>query len=397
MGKKASSVSSEKPKKKKQADSGVTANLFRGLAVGAAALGVACVFMQKPWASPPSAYARILPVPRIDASAPGALDEFFSKYQGRYPVLIENALQSWPALGWTPKVLAEKCPDARLPVYIYDLEGADWAALRDGGELPLKEYLQADFGSDKQPRKELRYALEMSMKNECPGLLEDIRIPAFFADDLMVKYYKKGAWPTLIAGPQGTRSGLHRDTHNLPFWMALFHGRKHWRVFLPDEEALRPYFNTERNGFEFDPFDPDWAKFPKLGEATVYEHELKAGELIYIPSGSPHAVRNLEDTIAISGNYLDSRHWPIHKNTTCETALWADSKLCWAFDHDFGKHKPPPTSKMKELSFFEWQGHTGPQAWCQSYLVDLKARAIRQPTVYERCIPIVDAYCSSKT
>ena len=28
-------------------------------------------------------------------------------------------------------------------------------------------------------------------------------------------------WPSIIIGPNGTQSGLHIDTHHLPFWIAV--------------------------------------------------------------------------------------------------------------------------------------------------------------------------------
>ena len=36
-----------------------------------------------------------------------------------------------------------------------------------------------------------------------------------------------------------------RDTHDLPFWMALLHGRKRWRVFKHNDEVLLQDFRPE--------------------------------------------------------------------------------------------------------------------------------------------------------
>lgn len=308
-------------------------------------------------------------------------------------MVIEGALDAWPAMNWSAASLAAACPDAQLPVYTYDLQATDWAALRDAGKVLLREYLTQEFGRNEVRPQGARYGLEMSLRSECPRLLGDVRIPAPFTDDLLVRHYRKGAWPTLIAGPSGTRSGLHRDTHDLPFWMALFVGRKRWRIFADSEPALGPHYLPDRNGFSFDPFTPDFVQHPDLGAASVYEHVLEAGQLLYIPNGAPHAAYNLEDTIAISGNYLDPRSVERHTQVTCNQTLWQDSRLCWFHAQDFERERPRPTEEMREMSYFEFAGFPGPEAWCAAFLPDLRERATRRPEL-GRSVPIIEAYCT---
>merc|ERR1712178_636083 len=263
----------------------------------------------------------------------------------------------------------------------------------DGGQLLLSKYFQSWFGKE-ESKEQAPYGLEMSIRNECPSLLEDVRIPAPFSDDMLVRYYRKGAWPTLITGPKGARSGLHKDSHNFPFWMAMFAGRKHWRIFDSGDSAIASLYQTKTNGFNFDPFRPDFFKYPSLGQATVFDHMLLPGQLIYIPNGAPHAAQNLEDSIAISGNYLDGRSRKLHMEGTCKQALWMESKLCWAYDHDFEKHKVPAAQDMKELTYFQFAGFTGAADWCKSFLPDLKGRAEKLPEL-KRPIKIVEDYCAA--
>jgi len=175
--------------------------------------------------------------------------------------------------------------------------------------------------------------------------------------------------------------------------MALFNGRKHWRIFAPNDQALEAHFRPERNGFAFDAFQPDFWKHPDLAFAAPYDHVLEAGQLLYIPNGAPHGAYNLEDTIAISGNYLDTRSLGRHYNTTCSQPLWKDSKLCWAYEHDFGRHKPPQAHELKELNFFQFSGFAGSPEWCQAFLPDLRERAEKRPEL-RRCLPTVEGYCS---
>ncbi len=40
--------------------------------------------------------------------------------------------------------------------------------------------------------------------------------------------------------------------------------------------------------------------------AQPWDCILEAGEVLFVPSGSPHAVQNLGPTIAVSANYIDA-------------------------------------------------------------------------------------------
>eukprot|EP00811_Abedinium_folium_P037322 NODE_9948_length_1388_cov_6.140365.p1 GENE.NODE_9948_length_1388_cov_6.140365~~NODE_9948_length_1388_cov_6.140365.p1 ORF type:complete len:262 (+),score=71.75 NODE_9948_length_1388_cov_6.140365:119-787(+) len=218
-------------------------------------------------------------------------------------------------------------------------------------------------------------------------------MPALFADDMLLRYYGKSPWPTLIAGPKGTRSGLHRDTHNLPFYLALFKGRKRFHIFDDHDEGLAAYYDTGKNSFFFDSFAPDFTLHPLLGVSEPYEHELVAGELLYIPNGAPHAAINLEDTIAISGNFLDKRSYRHHEAVTCRQRMWSDSKLCWGYTTQFQAHRSTPMRDIRELSYYELTGHPNRTSWCDEWLSSLEDRATRRDEL-KRNVPIVRRFCA---
>lgn len=355
------------------------------------------IFFTVRWWRTPTSYLKSRAVAELDANDPQAMNIFFDTYHSKAPVVLKGALRDWPAMKWTPQNLAMRCPGAELPIYAYDLKAADWAALRQDGNMALQEYFRTQFGkaaTSEQGAENQYYALEMSLRSECPSLLEDVRVAKFFADDMLVRYFGKSPWPTLIAGPRGTRSGLHRDTHNFPFYMALFSGRKHFIVFADSDAGLVPYFLKDQNTFNIDPFEPDFWRYPSLGQAEPWEFELVAGDLLYIPNGAPHAAMNLDDTIAISGNFLDKRSYDHHEKVTCKQSLWEDSKLCWAFRMDFDRHKMPQIKDLKEISYYELTGHSNSTEWCSTWLATLKDRASRREEL-QRNVPIVEKYCAS--
>lgn len=51
-------------------------------------------------------------------------------------------------------------------------------------------------------------------------------------------------------------------------------------------------------------------KFPDVADTLLYETELRSGDMLYIPGGSPHAVINLADNVGVSMNYLDLKSMP---------------------------------------------------------------------------------------
>ena len=57
--------------------------------------------------------------------------------------------------------------------------------------------------------------------------------------------------------------------------------------------------------FESDPVNPDIVAHPAAALARPWEHVLLEGDIIFVPSTCPHYVRNLDDTVAISGNFID--------------------------------------------------------------------------------------------
>ena len=52
--------------------------------------------------------------------------------------------------------------------------------------------------------------------------------------------------------------------------------------------------------FRVDAFEPELERFPLIRRARRYRTVQEPGQLVYIPAGAPHAVRNLEDIVGIA-------------------------------------------------------------------------------------------------
>ena len=86
--------------------------------------------------------------------------------------------------------------------------------------------------------------------------------------------------------------------------MFLVSGRKHWRLFQhQDTTRLAPRKNT----FDVDVMCPDLERHgAALQQTQPFDVILQPGELLFVPSESPHQVLNVDDTLAISMNFMDA-------------------------------------------------------------------------------------------
>ncbi|CAN0365462.1 unnamed protein product, partial [Scytosiphon promiscuus] len=91
--------------------------------------------------------------------------------------------------------------------------------------------------------------------------------------------------------------------------MALLEGKKRW-VLFPKEDAplLYPVWPEGCHDpvFEAELDMPDEVRTPAAVLARGASCVLEAGDILFVPSGCPHYVENLTDTLALSCNYVDS-------------------------------------------------------------------------------------------
>jgi hypothetical protein len=148
------------------------------------------------------------------------------------------------------------------------------------------------------------YMYDVPIAKRLGALCESWRLPSWFCKhDYLKRTRLEHAfrnWPTLFVGAQGTRSLTHVDRWQGHFWMFQIHGCKQWTIWSPAELCLlSPKW--------IDKFDPS---FPPVEELRGRGHpvvlDLAPGGLLFVPGGSPHAVVNLDLTVAMAGNFVDA-------------------------------------------------------------------------------------------
>ena len=93
-------------------------------------------------------------------------------------------------------------------------------------------------------------------------------------------------WPSLFVSSPDTSTGLHSDFLDTSFFMVVLSGAKEFRVVDRRDAFLLGPRGKNR-------FRPSAAlsKFARVSTGLV-----RAGELVYVPSGSPHSVHNVNES-----------------------------------------------------------------------------------------------------
>lgn len=231
-------------------------------------------------------------------------EEFSAQYLvPREPVIVENATSTWPALRkWTWDWLAATYGQ-------HDVLVAD--PRREKRPVRFAEYLQYVLDPERFDIPDGPLYLSDLGLHELPALFEDYKTPLFVED--WFAYFPDARRPPFrwfYIGPAGTGSPLHRDTSGTHAWLAQVHGEKEWRLYPPDELPL------EYCG-EADAFAPDLERFPALARARSYSAVLHPGEILFVPSGWPHQVRNLSSSWALTENFVNASNLEdVYRETT---------------------------------------------------------------------------------
>ncbi len=229
------------------------------------------------------------PIPRI---VPPTVDRFQRDYiRLARPVIIEGALDDWPALGrWTADHIRARC-GARTARFYRMHQGAIVRHPTNG--LQMEDAAVGDFidglAGDTLDGRRLREDLD-----RLPELRGDVRTPAYCRGSLALETH---LWIT----PAGARTLLHWDTpHNLYAHVA---GEKTFVLFPPEQTRFLyryPLWSATPQCSPVDPTAPDLARYPELARARPVGCTLRPGDLLFLPSGWWHYAESTTLTIAVN-------------------------------------------------------------------------------------------------
>ncbi|GFN91894.1 bifunctional arginine demethylase and lysyl-hydroxylase jmjd6-b [Plakobranchus ocellatus] len=240
-----------------------------------------------------------------------SIQDFKDSYVKRgKPVILEDVVSSMVEKSWDLDYIKSKAGLCNAPVKRHVVGSVEWAKLEEERVVTVAEHIN----NVKQGSTE-DYLFDWSLPLHCPQLADEITIPKYFTDNFLTQttpgsmYHD--SWPSLFVAPSGVASDLHVDAFASSFWMALFQGEKRWTFFDPEDMPLLypKYVQSLDPVFDVNIGKPDLKSFPLLALTKPKQCVLRAGDLLFVPAGSPHLVENLTPSVAVSSNYVDATNY----------------------------------------------------------------------------------------
>lgn len=233
-----------------------------------------------------------------------SVQDLRSKYIAKKkPVLISNALSNWPAIDkWTPEYFKSLSPDLGITVKSFDNKSVCKT------KLTLSDYVQylneGCYSKDGRLINDLLYWHDVPIFSEIPKLISDV--DSFFLNAIP-KWYSRQWWQyaQFFMGPKSCVTPLHFDcllTNNLFFQIS---GRK--KFILLSYKDGRYCKRYGWRWFDVNPENPDYQKNPEFRLANPVEVIVNPGDILYIPTGTLHYVRSLDNCISFNIDFHTHR------------------------------------------------------------------------------------------
>jgi hypothetical protein len=227
-----------------------------------------------------------------------------AEYSARWsdaPFILTEPVRAWPAFGrWSTEHLLKAHGAAA-----FRAEAVDW---------PLRTYV--DYMRDNRDESPLYLfdrAFAAKMNVDAAGK-PPYRAPACFGDDLFALLgdaRPDHRW--LILGPARSGSTFHKDPNATSAWNAVLTGSKYWIMF-PSGPKLPPPPGVILSDDASEITSPlsiaeYLLNFHEVARSTpgCREGVCHAGEVLHVPSGWFHLVLNLEESLAITQNFVPRR------------------------------------------------------------------------------------------
>ena len=230
-------------------------------------------------------------------------DEFSSTWVDK-PFILTSPVKQWPIYSsWSTDYLLSNFAEVK-----FRAESVDW---------PLKTYLQ--YGSSNSDESPLylfdrafveKMHLKISSTPKAEGEADYWPPTCFGTDVFSVLGSQRPDHRWLIIGPERSGSTFHKDPNATSAWNAVVKGTKYWIMF-PSSSSLPPppgvYVSEDQSEVTSPLSIAEWLlgfhaearNTPGCKEGICAE-----GQVLHVPSGWYHLVVNLEESIAITQNFV---------------------------------------------------------------------------------------------
>ena len=245
-----------------------------------------------------------LRITRVDAGI--APDDFAKRFERRSePCLVTNVpeQEGWALRNWT-SINGRPTNRGDLDVFRMKVgEDDDGKTLR----VSLKDFVSyARFNRDDSPL----YVFDQAF---CEKHGRDFySIPKFCArDDLfeLVGEKRRPPYQWFLLGPQRSGTCVHIDPLGTAAWNTLLAGRKRWVLFEPGtSKKVATGSHLVKAGEDDEAVNYFVDILPRIRQTYPHARRIEVvqrpGDTLYVPAGWWHAVLNLDDTVAVTQNFV---------------------------------------------------------------------------------------------
>ncbi|KAG8369197.1 hypothetical protein BUALT_Bualt15G0126100 [Buddleja alternifolia] len=233
-------------------------------------------------------------------------EEFNKEYDGKKPVLINGLADNWTARkSWTSEQLLLKYPDTKFGI-----------SQRSSKKISMtfKDYISyMQIQHDEDPL----YIFDDKFGETAPDMLKDYSVPHLFREDYfdVLGNDQRPPFRWLVIGPERSGASWHVDPGLTSAWNTLLCGRKRWALYPPGRVPLGVTVHVNEDDGDVNIETPTslqwWLDFYPLlaDDDKPIECTQLPGETIYVPSGWWHCVLNLETSIAVTQNFVNSKNF----------------------------------------------------------------------------------------
>jgi hypothetical protein len=235
-------------------------------------------------------------------------DEYASTWVDK-PFVLTEPVKQWPVYGkWTPEYLLKQFPGTK-----FRAEAVDW---------PMHKYMDyMHNNADESPLYlfDRSFAEKTNIDLAAPPHSKKAAYwsPTCFGEDLfsvLGEHRPDCRW--MIMGPKRSGSTFHKDPNATSAWNAVLTGSKYWLMF-PAGTGIEPPPGVIISDDQSEITSP-----LSIAEYMLAFHELArqtpgckegicySGEVLHVPSGWFHLVLNLEDSLALTQNFVPRKKLP---------------------------------------------------------------------------------------
>ncbi|KAI5061372.1 hypothetical protein GOP47_0023877 [Adiantum capillus-veneris] len=236
------------------------------------------------------------------------LEEFAESYDVKQPLLLCGLAERWPAMqNWSIDYLVEHYGKCVFKVG------------QNSNKKILMCFEDYAYYMKQQHDEEPLYIFDPKFGEVAPSLVQDYEVPGLFKEDLFDFMDKEDRPPFrwLVIGPARSGASWHVDPALTSAWNTLIRGRKRWALYPPGRVPPSVIVHADEDEGEVDIDSPTslqwWLDvYPALkDEDKPLECIQFPGETIFVPSGWWHCVLNLDNSLAVTQNFVNTANFEL--------------------------------------------------------------------------------------